>query len=86
MTGATVTGAGDMDKTTAEKPGGAQAAVRKLFQWMPFFFGIGFIAPLIAQMMEHWEIEAPFGLSRIALGLGIGAAWGLYAVIRGRWI
>jgi hypothetical protein len=63
-----------------------QAAVQQLFKWMPFIFGIGFIAPLIAQTMADWEIAAPFGISRIALGLVIGAPWGLYAVLRGRWI
>src|SRR5690606_16629174 len=63
-----------------------QAAVQQLFKWMPFLFGIGFIAPLIAQTMAYWDIAAPFGMSRIAFGLLIGAPWGLYAVLRGRWV
>ena len=63
-----------------------QAAVRQLFHWMPFIFGIGFIAPLIAQSMALWDVAAPFGISRIMFGLLIGASWGLYAVLRGRWI
>jgi hypothetical protein len=63
-----------------------EAAVAKLFKWMPFLFGIGFIAPVIAQTMAYWEVAAPFGLSRIVFGLLIGMPWGLYAVIRGRWI
>ncbi len=63
-----------------------QAAIRKLFQWMPFLFGIGFIAPLIAQGMAALGWDAPLGLSRIAFGLGIGGVWGLYAVWRGRWV
>jgi len=63
-----------------------QAAVKGLFRWMPFLFGIGFIAPLIAQSLAWWDISAPFGMSRIAFGLLIGAPWGLYAVLRGRWI
>ncbi len=53
---------------------------------MPLLFGIGFIAPLIAQTMAYWDIAAPFGMSRIIFGLLIGAPWGLYAVLRGRWI
>ena len=56
--------------------------IRKLLLWMPFLFGIGFIAPLTAQTMAYWHIDAPLGLSRI----GFGAAWGLYAQFRGRWI
>jgi hypothetical protein len=63
-----------------------ELALKKLFYIMPFLFGIGFIAPLIAQTMAYWDIAAPFGMSRIAFGLLIGAPWGLYAVLRGRWL
>ena len=63
-----------------------QNAVKLLFHWMPLLFGLGFIAPLIAQTMALWAIPAPFGLSRILFGLAIGGPWGLYAVLRGRWI
>ena len=64
----------------------AQAAVQQLFRWMPLLFGVGFIAPLIAQTMAYWDIAAPFGVSRILFGLALGAPWGLYAVLRGRWV
>lgn len=63
-----------------------ELALKKLFQVLPFLFGIGFIAPLIAQTMAYWEVPAPWGMSPIAFGLLIGAPWGLYATIRGRWI
>lgn len=63
-----------------------ELAVKKLFYVMPFLFGVGFIAPLIAQTMAYWDIAAPFGMSRIVFGLLIGAPWGVYAVLRGRWI
>lgn len=63
-----------------------QGAVQKLLAIMPFLFGIGFIAPLIAELMEAWHVPAPLGLSPIAVGLALGGAWGLYANIRGRWI
>jgi len=63
-----------------------ELALKKLFWIMPFLFGIGFIAPLIAQTMAYWDIAAPWGLSRISFGLLIGAPWGLYAMIRGRWL
>jgi hypothetical protein len=63
-----------------------RVAVKGVFRWMPLLFGIGFIAPLIAQTMEVWDIAAPFGMSRILFGLLIGAPWGLYAVLRGRWV
>lgn len=63
-----------------------QTAVQKLFAIMPLLFGIGFIAPLIAQAMAAWGWDAPFGMTRIAFGLAIGGTWGLYATIRGRWL
>ncbi len=63
-----------------------ELALRKLFYVMPFLFGIGFIAPLIAQTMAYWDVAAPFGMSRIVFGLAIGAPWGLYAMLRGRWL
>jgi hypothetical protein len=53
---------------------------------MPLLFGIGFIAPLIAQTMAFWGVPAPFGLSRVVFGLLIGTPWGLYATLRGRWL
>jgi hypothetical protein len=63
-----------------------EVAIKKLFEIMPFLFGIGFIAPVIAQTMTEAGIAAPFGLSPIAFGLAIGGAWGLVANIRGRWL
>jgi hypothetical protein len=63
-----------------------EVVIRKLFSVMPFLFGIGFIAPLIAQLMAYWGIGGPLGVSRIAFGLLIGGAWGLYANLKGRWI
>jgi hypothetical protein len=63
-----------------------QGGLRKLFTFMPFFFGIGFIAPLIAQSLTALGVTAPFGLSNVAFGLAIGAPWGLYATLRGRWL
>ena len=63
-----------------------QVALKHLFHWMPLLFGVGFIAPLIAQTMALWNIAAPLGMSRIVFGLAIGAPWGLYAVLRGRWL
>lgn len=63
-----------------------QSAVKQLFYWMPLLFGIGFIAPLIAQSLAYWQMPAPWGMSAIAFGLLIGAPWGLYATLRGRWV
>ncbi len=61
-------------------------AVKGLFKIMPFLFGIGFVAPLIAQTMIYWGWRPPLGLTPISFGLLIGVPWGLYATIRGRWV
>lgn len=60
--------------------------LKQVLAWMPFLFGIGFIAPLIAQLMAAAGVAAPFGISRIAFGLMIGGTWGLVANLRGRWL
>jgi hypothetical protein len=62
------------------------AALQKFFTLMPLFFGIGFIAPLIAQSITALHLVPPFGLSPVAVGLLVGAPWGLYARLRGRWL
>ena len=61
-------------------------ALRKLIQYLPLLFGVGFIAPLTAQLMVSFGIEGPLGLSPLAIGLAFGGAWGVYAQLRGRWI
>lgn len=63
-----------------------RVAIQKLFGMMPLFFGIGFIAPLVAQAMTALHLGAPFGMSPVAFGLAVGASWGLYATLRGRWL
>ena len=63
-----------------------EAVIKQIFRFMPLIFGIGFIAPLIAQTMAYWGWAAPFGMSRTMFGLAIGTPWGAYALIRGRWL
>ncbi len=62
------------------------AALRLLFDLGPFWFGIAFLAPLIAQSMDALGWTAPFGASNLALGLTVGAALGALANLRGRWL
>ncbi len=62
------------------------ALLKALFPWGPVFFGIGFLAPLIATVMAQAGIAAPVGLTEIQVGLIIGASLGLIAKLRGRWI
>ncbi len=60
--------------------------LRKGYEWGPVLFGVGFVAPLIAQSMDRAEIAAPLGLSTLQLGLAIGLAAGLVARRRGSWV
>ncbi|MEQ9519606.1 MAG: hypothetical protein RLN89_09220 [Parvibaculum sp.] len=62
------------------------AILKRLYPWGPVFFGIGFLAPLFAALMEAFGIAAPLGLSEIQTGLLIGTGWGLVAKFGGRWI
>ena len=59
---------------------------KQAFRWGPLLFGIGFVAPLIAQSMDATSMEAPAGLSSLQLGLLVGIVWGTIARFRGRWI
>ena len=63
-----------------------QRALKGLFFVMPFLFGIGFIAPLTAELLTALHMDAPLGLTRIGFGLLFGGAWGLYATARGSWL
>jgi hypothetical protein len=60
--------------------------LEKLGDYGPVLFGIGFIAPLIAQSLEANSLSAPFGFSNIAFGLVLGTLLGAVAKLRGRWI
>ena len=57
-----------------------------LVSWGPLWFGLGFLAPLVAQSMDAMSIPAPLGLSSISFGLLIGFALGVAAKQRGSWI
>jgi hypothetical protein len=60
--------------------------VRRFFGLMPLWFGIGFIAPLMAQIITACGLEASFPVAPIFVGLAVGIAWGGSTVVRGRWI
>ena len=52
----------------------------------PILFGVAFLAPLIAQMIEEAALSAPFGLAAIHFGLMTGLTLGVIAALRGRWV
>ncbi|MEM9571942.1 MAG: hypothetical protein AAF996_10765 [Pseudomonadota bacterium] len=60
--------------------------IKAIFYFGPLLFGIGFLAPLTAQIIQALDWTPPFGLTPLITGLAFGAAYGLIAQIRGRWI
>ena len=60
--------------------------IRVLSEWGAVLFGVGFLAPLIAQSMDKLDVPAPLGLSTITFGLIIGVTGGLVAKFRGSWV
>ena len=60
--------------------------IRRFFGLMPLWFGIGFIAPLTAQIICACGLETSFPVAPIVIGLAFGIAWGGLTVVRGRWI
>ena len=63
-----------------------QQALKGIFFIMPFLFGLGFIAPVTAELIVLAGLEPPAGLAPLTAGLLLGGAWGLYATIKGSWL
>jgi len=60
--------------------------IQKAYAWGPVLFGVGFIAPLLAQTMESASVSAPAGLTNIQFGLIVGVLAGSIAKLRGSWL
>jgi hypothetical protein len=58
----------------------------KAKDWGPLLFGIGFVAPLIAQSLGAAGAPTLLGLSHLQLGLAIGIVSGAIATRRGSWV
>jgi hypothetical protein len=58
--------------------------VRLLFS--PLVFGLGFIAPLAAQLLTAAGLTLPGGIDNLYAGLLIGGLLGLMAQVRGSWV
>ena len=63
-----------------------QQILTGLFRVMPLLFGLGFLAPLLAQIIERFGWGLPNGLTPLVLGLVVGGLWGSFATLTGRWI
>jgi hypothetical protein len=60
--------------------------LKKLGGSGPLLFGVGFVAPLIAQSLDAATLSAPLGLSNLAFGLIVGASMGAGASLRRAWL
>lgn len=60
--------------------------VALLFRFGPLYFGIAFLAPVIAATLVSLGITAPFGLTPLAVGLMIGGLMGGIASLRRSWL
>lgn len=57
-----------------------------IFQNLTFLFGIGFLAPLVAQILERTLPSIAGTPWPLAVGLIIGGGWGALAQKTGRWL
>lgn len=62
------------------------AVIKVIFYLGPLIFGLGFLAPLSAQIIHTTGWTPPFGLTPLISGLIIGGGLGLIAQIRGTWV
>ncbi len=60
--------------------------VTKIFHFLPLIFGIAFLGPLLAQVIQAAGWVPPLGVSPLILGICLGSLLGLAAQVRGRWI
>lgn len=57
-----------------------------LFSLGPILFGLGFLAPVIAALIDVAGMAPPFGLRPIEVGLLLGGGLGLIARQRRTWL
>ena len=51
----------------------------------PFVFSLGFLAPLIAQLLDATDVTVP-GVETVDVGLLVGGMLGVIAQWRGSWL
>jgi hypothetical protein len=57
-----------------------------LFRFGPLWFGIGFLAPVLAALIVALDITPPLRLSPLACGLIGGGILGVIATVRRTWL
>ena len=57
-----------------------------IFKFGPLVFGLGFMWPLITQVIVRAGVELPLGITPLIAGLVLGGGAGLLAQFRGSWV
>ncbi|MEE2877424.1 MAG: hypothetical protein VX593_00340 [Pseudomonadota bacterium] len=60
--------------------------IKGVFRFGPLIFAFGFLAPLIAQLIQATGMSLPYGVTPLGAGLILAGLLGLVAQLRGRWI
>jgi hypothetical protein len=60
--------------------------IRTVFEFGPLVFALGFLTPLISQVITVAGWTPPFGMTPLWTGFIIAALLGLTAQVRGRWL
>ncbi|WP_108788771.1 hypothetical protein [Erythrobacter sp. Alg231-14] len=53
---------------------------------LPLIFAFAFLVPVIDQGMQAAQVSAPFGLTTLTTAILIGGGWGVFALLKGRWV
>ncbi len=54
------------------------------FFFSPIIFGLGFVAPLVAQILNRLDVT--MGIENVYVGLIVGLSLGLMTQFRGSWV
>jgi len=60
--------------------------IELIFKFGPLVFGLGFLVPLIHELIARFDMALPFGVSAWGIAVAIGGGLGLMAQARGSWI
>ncbi|RIJ20341.1 hypothetical protein D1224_14515 [Henriciella barbarensis] len=63
-----------------------KVVLRRLYKLSPMIFGLGFLTPLAAQILQSSKVTLPFGMPPLLAGLLIAMAFTIPAQLRGRWV
>lgn len=60
--------------------------LRRLYKLGPMIFGLGFLTPLAAQILQSSDVSLPLGMPLLLAGFLIAMTFAIPAQFRGRWV